>query len=100
MPVFTAEYLHKVAYSIYLAKGTPEDEAEIVATHQVKANLVGHDSHGVIHIPEYCERIDKGHIVPRRSLRYRKGNPNHCGNQRELGIRVRGHRESHANGHR
>ena len=64
MPVFTAEYLHKVAYSIYLAKGTPEDEAEIVATHQVKANLVGHDSHGVIHIPEYCERIDKGHIVP------------------------------------
>ena len=35
-----------------------------MATHQIKANLVGHDSHGVIHIPEYCERIDKGHIVP------------------------------------
>ena len=64
MPVFTPEYLHKVAYNIYLAKGVPEDEAEIVATHQVKANLVGHDSHGMIHIPEYCERIDKGHIVP------------------------------------
>jgi LDH2 family malate/lactate/ureidoglycolate dehydrogenase len=64
MPVFTPEFLHKVAYHIYRAKGTPEEEAEIVATHQVKANLVGHDSHGVIHIPEYCERIDKGHIVP------------------------------------
>jgi len=64
MPVFTPEYLHKVAYNIYTAKGTPDHEAEIVATHQVKANLVGHDSHGVIHIPEYCERIDKGHIVP------------------------------------
>ncbi len=64
MPVFTPEYLHKVTYNIYRAKGVPEDEAEIVATHQVKANLVGHDSHGVIHIREYCERIDKGHIVP------------------------------------
>ena len=64
MPVFTPEYLHKVCYKVYCAKGVPEEEAQIVATHQVKANLVGHDSHGVIHLSEYCERIDKGHIVP------------------------------------
>jgi uncharacterized oxidoreductase len=64
MPIFTPEYLHRVAYQIYRAKGTPEHEAEIVATHQVKANLVGHDSHGVILIPEYAARIDRGHIVP------------------------------------
>ena len=41
-----------------------EDEAATVATHIVKANLVGHDSHGVINIPVYADRIDKGHIVP------------------------------------
>ena len=64
MPVFTPEYLHKVAYHIFRAKGASDHEAETVATHQIKANLVGHDSHGVIHIPEYVERIDKGHIVP------------------------------------
>lgn len=64
MPVFPPEYLHKVAYHIYRAKGASDEEAEIVATHQVKANLVGHDSHGVIHITDYVERIDKGHIVP------------------------------------
>ena len=64
MPIFTPEYLRKAAYNIYVAMGTPEYEAEIVATHQVKANLVGHDSHGVIHISEYVERIKKGHIVP------------------------------------
>ena len=64
MPVFSPEFLHKAAFQIYKAKGTPEEEANIVATHQVKANLVGHDSHGMIHVPEYCERIDKGHIVP------------------------------------
>ena len=64
MPIFTPEYLHKVAYQIYRAKGVSHDEAEVVATHQIKANLVGHDSHGVIHIREYVERIDRGHIVP------------------------------------
>ena len=64
MTVFTPEYLHKVAYHIYRAKGVSHEEAEVVATHQVKANLVGHDSHGVIHIAEYVERINKGHIVP------------------------------------
>ena len=30
----------------------------------VKANLVGHDSHGVIQVPAYAERIKMGHIVP------------------------------------
>ena len=50
MPVFPHEYLHKLAYHVYVAKGTPEEEAEIVATHQVKSNLVGHDSHGIIQL--------------------------------------------------
>ena len=64
MPVFTPEYLHRAAYHVFRAKGASEQEAETVANHQVKANLTGHDSHGVIHIPEYAERIDRGHIVP------------------------------------
>ena len=64
MPVFTAEYLHKVAFHVYRAKGSSEEEASTVAAHIVKANLVGHDSHGVINIPVYADRIDKGHIVP------------------------------------
>ncbi len=64
MPVFTSEYLHKVAYHIFRAKGASEHEAEIVANHQVKANLMGHDSHGVLLLPEYVDRIDRGHIVP------------------------------------
>ena len=64
MPVFSHEYLHKVAFHVYRAKGSSEEEASTVADHIVKANLVGHDSHGVINIPVYADRIDKGHIVP------------------------------------
>ena len=51
MPNFEPDHLEKLAFAIYVAKGTPEEEASVVASHQVKANLVGHDSHGVIHIP-------------------------------------------------
>ena len=58
MPVFTPEYLHKVTYQIFRAKEASEQEAETVANHVVKANLVGHDSHGVIQIPEYVQRIN------------------------------------------
>ena len=64
MPIFSPEYLQKAAYHIYRAKGTPDAEAEVVAAHLVKANLCGHDSHGVIQIPTYADRIDVGHIVP------------------------------------
>ncbi len=64
MPVFPHDYLEKMTFHIYVAEGVPEDEARTVARHQVWANLVGHDSHGVIHITEYVERIHKGHIVP------------------------------------
>mgnify|MGYP001398056877 CR=1 FL=1 len=64
MSVFNHEYLHKVCFHIFKALGATEKEANVVSTHVVKANLVGHDSHGVIQIPVYADRISKGHIVP------------------------------------
>ena len=39
-------------------------EAERIGRYLTEANLVGHDSHGVILIPSYVERIKVGHIVP------------------------------------
>src|SRR6266702_3880740 len=32
--------------------------------HCIDANLAGHDSHGIIQIPTYVDRIQVGHIVP------------------------------------
>ena len=32
--------------------------------HSIDANLAGHDSHGIIQIPTYIDRIQVGHIVP------------------------------------
>jgi uncharacterized oxidoreductase len=64
MPKISAERLGEVGRALFVAAGTPEAEAETVIRHVVAANLAGHDSHGVIQIPTYIERIKLGHIVP------------------------------------
>src|ERR1700731_4278794 len=64
MPKIPAERLTEIGRALFVAAGTPPEEAEIVVRHVVNANLAGHDSHGVIQIPTYIERIKVGHIVP------------------------------------
>src|SRR6267154_4350163 len=64
MPKIPAERLEEIGRALFIAAGTPEPESELVMRHIVGANLVGHDSHGVIQIPTYIERIKVGHIVP------------------------------------
>src|SRR5487761_1297658 len=64
MPKIAAERLIEIGQALFEAAGTPPAEAELVMRHIVGANLVGHDSHGVIQIPTYIDRIKAGHIVP------------------------------------
>jgi len=64
MPKISAERLGEIGRALFVAAGTPPEEAEIVMRHVINANLAGHDSHGVIQIPTYVERIKVGHIVP------------------------------------
>ena len=53
MPNFTRERLQKITADIFEAGGVPSDEAPIIAELLVASNLAGHDSHGVIRIPQY-----------------------------------------------
>jgi uncharacterized oxidoreductase len=64
MPNVAADELTAFAIAVYEAAGTLPEHARIVAAHQVGANLAGHDSHGVVLLPTYVDRIDRGHIVP------------------------------------
>src|SRR5215472_8141720 len=64
MPRVAAEKLRNIGEALLVAAGAPAAEAATVMRHCVQANLVGHDSHGVIQIPTYLERIKAGHIVP------------------------------------
>ena len=77
MPKIQADRLEEIGRALFIAAGTPKDEAELVMRHIVGANLVGHDSHGVIQVPTYIERIKVGHIVPGAPWTIVKESPNH-----------------------
>lgn len=64
MPTFSADQLKTIAIRILQGAGSNAEEAGIVATELAGANLVGHDSHGVMRLKQYVDYIDQGHIKP------------------------------------
>jgi LDH2 family malate/lactate/ureidoglycolate dehydrogenase len=64
MPILTADRLQRIGEALLAGAGAPPVEAATVMRHVVGANLAGHDSHGIIQIPGYIDRIKAGHIVP------------------------------------
>ncbi len=63
MPNVSAERLEILARALLVAAGTPEADAATIARLSIAANMAGHDSHGIILIPTYIERVKKGHII-------------------------------------
>ena len=61
---YSKELLYKVAYAFLVANGSDAYEANLVADHMVKANLRGHDSHGIGMIGMYTQYLKKGQIHP------------------------------------
>ena len=64
MPRIAADRLQNAVTALLKGAGASDQEAQTVARYSVAANLAGHDSHGVIQIPTYIDRMGKGHIVP------------------------------------
>ena len=64
MPSFTSEQLIQAGTILFSAAGTPDDEARIVARLLTEANCAGHDSHGIIRIPDYLQNVESGEAVP------------------------------------
>ena len=64
MPNFTAEELTEICLNVFQELNIPAAEAEIVTRSMVDANRVGHDSHGVIHLPKYVRELEEGLIQP------------------------------------
>ena len=64
MPKIPSGPLFNLARDLLIAAAVPASEADTVARHCIGANLAGHDSHGIIQIPTYIDRVKAGHIVP------------------------------------
>jgi uncharacterized oxidoreductase len=60
VPRFPAEVLERFATELFVAAGVPADEAGVVARSLVGANLRGHDSHGLMRVPQYLGFVEQG----------------------------------------
>lgn len=64
MPTLPVDQLHQTATAAFLNAGVPPQETRLVVDLLIKANLAGHDSHGVVRIPSYAAAIERGQIRP------------------------------------
>lgn len=62
MPNVSTKELTSICLNVFQKYNVPPDEAEIVTRSMIDANRVGHDSHGVIHLPKYVREIESGLI--------------------------------------
>lgn len=64
MPRISAAELRSLGVQVFEALRVPHEEAVWVAELLVRANLVGHDSHGAIRIPQYAQAIRSALVKP------------------------------------
>src|SRR5665811_597158 len=67
MLTFQPGALRAIAHLIARRMGSEEGEAAQVADHLVRANLAGHDSHGVGMLPTYVRLLHAGLLVPNQT---------------------------------
>jgi uncharacterized oxidoreductase len=65
VPTVDAAALEQRATRIFTAMGAPAGDAAWIAALLVRANLRGHDSHGVIRVPQYWDSVKKGQVDPK-----------------------------------
>jgi uncharacterized oxidoreductase len=68
VPTLQAPILETFSRALFLAAGVPADEAETLSRSLIEANLRGHDSHGVMRIPQYLGFLRDGKVKCRVPL--------------------------------
>jgi uncharacterized oxidoreductase len=63
-----AQGLRRLTAAVFEAAGCQRPEAERIAHHLVEANLVGHDSHGVIRVLTYIDWLRSGKVLANQSI--------------------------------
>lgn len=68
MPVIQAGRMEEFVTAVVRANGSTDEEAGMVAANLVRANLKGHDSHGVGLIPTYVNALQYGKLRPNKHI--------------------------------
>ncbi len=64
MPLIPAAHLRTISINIFAAIGLKADKAQTIANLLIESNLAGHDSHGVLRLPQYVLSIQNKAIDP------------------------------------
>lgn len=64
MPTLSVGELRAFTLDVLEKLGTPPDLAQVVCANLIGANLVGHDSHGVMRLGTYAQFVREGLVVP------------------------------------
>ena len=73
--IITREAATELLVGIFEARDLPSDEARLVAEGLVWADLRGIESHGLVRIPQYMLRLDKGIVNPRPQIKIIRETP-------------------------
>jgi hydroxycarboxylate dehydrogenase B len=65
---FQPKHMRELTTAIFQSAGCQPAEATRIAAHLVEANLVGHDSHGVIRVATYVQWLRAGKVLANRTL--------------------------------
>jgi uncharacterized oxidoreductase len=75
VPTLRPDALLDFARRLFVGAGVPADEAGTVAKSLVDANLCGHDSHGVIRVPQYVGFVREGKLFAGAELTVLRESP-------------------------
>ena len=87
MPTIAPDKLARFATSLLEAGGVPAQEAQTVAKSLIVANLMGHDSHGIMRVPYYLDGVAKGEVKVGRGVDDFEGDAVAGASRRQLGFR-------------
>ena len=59
---------------MFVKVGVPKQDAGLVADHLVDSDMFGHNTHGVLRLPQYVDMVREGVVTPGASLRVLKDN--------------------------
>ena len=66
---FPPDTLRKMSKEMFMKVGVPIRDAILVADHLVDSDMFGHDTHGVLRLPQYIDMVTEGIVTPGAPLR-------------------------------
>lgn len=72
MPTFEVDKLTRACATVFEGAGLVDQEASVIAKSLVMANLMGHDSHGVIRVVQYVKALADGRVHAGKKIKILK----------------------------